>query len=378
MQGKLQQFGVARNFSSRECPSPPRGTNKLQTSYSFVPPCRVGPDWIAYSLMDSIVDSFFPLIDFIEGESNEISAFLSDPLTHLPSGRFGYKKKRAASITAFDPLRPSDSSDGPYRDEIVGIAVETPSEDAKKELDLDLTASRFSAIKVSTRLRRRMTTATSSSFSSASFGRFVPSVPRLPVSILRLLPERLAVRVRTDRIVEKTMLADDQGIELYPLGGETGIDMSRLAPTRFRRDSRHPADHAHRGGGRGGASDGSKRDDRFDNRVMLNRITDMRNLVTGLSRLLGPKRDVVRGLRKRTMADAKMGLFKQDSKHDISVYIGDLFGESFLTLRRQSRRASAHGRHSRLVEQITPSPCTSRSTTTTPCCRTTTRRTRAC
>jgi Mg2+ and Co2+ transporter CorA len=268
--------------------------------------------------MDSIVDSFFPLIDFIESESNEISAFLSDPLTHLPSGRFGYKKKKLNPITAFDS-RPPDNSDEPYPDEIVGISVETPSEDAKKELDLDLTTSRFSAIKVSTRLRRRVTTNSSSSGSwNSYYRRLVPSI-RLPISVIRILPERLAVKARTDRIVEKTMLADDQGIELYPLGGETGIDMTKLAPTRFQH-GQSSYDKRHRG-------EVSKRDDRFDNRVMLNRITDMRKLVTGLSRLLGPKRDVVRGLRKRTMADAKMGLFKQDSKHDISVYIGDLFGE---------------------------------------------------
>lgn len=272
--------------------------------------------------MDSIVDSFFPLIDFIEGESNEISAFLSDPLTHLPSGKFGYKKKKPNSmIMAFDPLRPTDSSNDSYQDEIVGISVETPSEDVKKELDIDLTTSRFSAIKVSTRLRRKMTstmTSLSGVGSWSSYRRFVPSI-RLPVPMLRILPARIAVRLRTDRIVEKAMLADDQGIELYPIGGDTGIDMTRLAPTRFQHD-KNSYDKRHRG-------EGSKRDDRFDNRVMLNRITDMRKLVTGLSRLLGPKRDVVRGLRKRTMADAKLGLFKQDGKHDISVYIGDLFGE---------------------------------------------------
>lgn len=293
VQGKLQQFGVARNFSSH---------------------------WIAYSLMDSIVDSFFPLIDFIEGESNEISAFLSDPLTHLPSGRFGYKKKKMNPVTAFESRPHPDQTDEPYPDEIVGIAVETPSEDVKKELDLDLTTSRFSAVKVSTRLRRRVNTTTStfSGGSLSSYRRFVPPL-RLPAALLRLLPEKIALKARADRIIEKTMLADDQGIELYPIGGETGIDMTRVAPTRFQH-SKNSYDKRHRGEG-----SLSKRDGRFDNRAMLNRITDMRKLVTGLSRLLGPKRDVVRGLRKRTMADAQMGLFKQDSKHDIGVYIGDLF-----------------------------------------------------
>lgn len=54
-------------------------------------------DWIAYNLMDSIVDAFFPLIDLIEAEFRDISAFLADPLKeadqsasslyHRPPGR---------------------------------------------------------------------------------------------------------------------------------------------------------------------------------------------------------------------------------------------------------------------------------------------------
>ncbi|GAA5826946.1 hypothetical protein JCM5353_004775 [Sporobolomyces roseus] len=298
VQGKLQEFGVARNFSSRQSNFSPTFPSQL----AHIVALEI--DWIAYSLMDSIVDSFFPLINFIEGESNEISAFLSDPLTHLPSGRFGYKKKTKPLVTAFEPSL-SDNAEQHYNDEIIGISVEPPSENLEKELDIDLSTSRFSAIKVSTRLRRRMTGGSSTS----SFSRFIPTI-RLPAAFLRILPERLAIRARTDRIIEKTMLADDQGIEMYPLGGaETGIDMSRLTEQHNHKRPR---------------SDVSKRDKRFDNRVMLNRITDMRKLVTGLSRLLGPKRDVVRGLRKRTMAD-NLGMFKNDSKHDISVYIGDLF-----------------------------------------------------
>ncbi|GAA6059747.1 hypothetical protein JCM10212_001955 [Sporobolomyces blumeae] len=279
VQGKLQDFGISRNFSSH---------------------------WIAYSLMDSVVDSFFPLIDFIESESNEISTFLSDPLTHIPSRSMGRKKKKRATNP---PATTSNGVGQTFTDEIVGIAVETPSTDRQKELDLDLSSTRFSAIKVSTRLRRRPT-----GDSNSSYSRFVPSL-RLPAAVLRILPPSFAIRAHTDRIVEKTMLADDQGIEMYPIGGETAIDMSRLTGASYRPKGETGAPPAPSSTGR---------DTRFDNKVMLTRITDMRKLVTGLSRLLAPKTDVVRGLRKRTM-EHNLGMFKNDAKHDIAVYIGDLF-----------------------------------------------------
>ena len=46
----------------------------------------ITPQWIAYGLMDSIVDAFFPMIEFVEAESNVIQDYLSDPLhtTHDP------------------------------------------------------------------------------------------------------------------------------------------------------------------------------------------------------------------------------------------------------------------------------------------------------
>lgn len=61
---------------------------------------------------------------------------------------------------------------------------------------------------------------------------------------------------------------------------------------------------------------------KFDRLTMLKRITDARKSVTGLSRLLGPKSDVVNGLRKRTMDDKLKMFGTEESTRDI----GDLFG----------------------------------------------------
>lgn len=42
---------------------------------------HVSPHWIAYGLMDSIVDEFFPVLEFIEDQSDELEEYLLDPLS---------------------------------------------------------------------------------------------------------------------------------------------------------------------------------------------------------------------------------------------------------------------------------------------------------
>lgn len=66
-------------------------------------------DWIAYGLMDSIVDTFFPLIDFIESESNAVDAFLADPLqsTQSVTGKKGKKVDNIKSVSETARLKPS-------------------------------------------------------------------------------------------------------------------------------------------------------------------------------------------------------------------------------------------------------------------------------
>jgi hypothetical protein len=57
----------------------------------------------------------------------------------------------------------------------------------------------------------------------------------------------------------------------------------------------------------------------FDRHTMLKRITDMRKLVTGLSRLLGTKHQVIAKMRKRAM---------EGDNGAVEAYIGDVEGES--------------------------------------------------
>lgn len=45
-----------------------------------LPSHYISPHWIAHALMDSIIDSFFPILSYVEKESDELDDYLSDPL----------------------------------------------------------------------------------------------------------------------------------------------------------------------------------------------------------------------------------------------------------------------------------------------------------
>jgi Mg2+ and Co2+ transporter CorA len=240
--------------------------------------------------MDSIVDAFFPLIDFIENESNEVDTFLSDPLNASQPTSVGPKvAPSGVGVVAGRRV---------YDEDVIGIVIESANNAEKQRAtgslpDLGSNAS----IKKAT-VRRHADT---------SVFRFLPFLS-LPGSVLRILPQ--AWVKRTTRTFESTMLVDELGYKLYPLSnGRSPVD-SVAGP--LRQDE-------------GGALIG---DTKFDRTIMLKRIADTRKLVTGLSRLLGPKMDVVKGLRKRTKEE-QLGLFRgSDAKHDIAIYFGDLYGGS--------------------------------------------------
>lgn len=56
--------------------------------------------------MDSIVDTFFPLLDFIEAESNDIDAFLADPLSAAPAAQ-DKERHSLGAITHVKRIEPS-------------------------------------------------------------------------------------------------------------------------------------------------------------------------------------------------------------------------------------------------------------------------------
>ncbi|KAK4701005.1 magnesium transporter, partial [Phenoliferia sp. Uapishka_3] len=252
VQGKLQQFGLSRSMSSH---------------------------WIAYGLMDSIVDAFFPLIDFIEGETKEVDAFLSDPLSH---GMTNVSSKVAPSGVGVIAGRRV------YDENVIGIVVE-PTDSCEPEKENGNEFKRATVF-------RSTTTSVLRGFSSVKLSTLFVRV--LPVSWVRQAPST----------EETIMLVDAAGFMIPTLEGHHPLSIP-LGPG-FREGDKAAAPA-------------------FDRLTLLKRIADARKLVTGLSRLLGTKADVVRGLRKRLKdEDEKEGrkMFgKGDQTNDIAIYFGDLF-----------------------------------------------------
>ncbi|KAK4049146.1 hypothetical protein OIV83_004335 [Microbotryomycetes sp. JL201] len=245
VQGKLQTFGLSKSMSSH---------------------------WIAYGLMDSMVDAFFPIIDFIEAEANEVDAYLADPLGH------GTTVTNAAGVVQV-----------PAPD-VVGISV-NGIQDVEKEKE---SSPSHSSVSVQRATIRRIATVQAL--------RWAPKL-KIPKPVLRAFPRSWVTT--TTRQYETSMLIDSSEHHFYL---SSGLADQEAIPAVRGEDS--------------GAFIG---DTKFDRGVMLVRITDMRKLVTGLSRLLGPKVDVVRGLRKRTL-ESNLGLIRSDdAKQDIAIYLGDLY-----------------------------------------------------
>ncbi|BGP56593.1 hypothetical protein JCM8202v2_004219 [Rhodotorula sphaerocarpa] len=263
VQGKLQQYGNSRNFSSH---------------------------WMAYSLMDSVVDAFFPIMDFVDTEADELDVFSVGP-KEAPNG--------ADPSLVGAGIAPSGLSmvagQKVYDESVVGIRIEDPT---KEELEKVESAPSESPV-----VKR----ATVERIVPAPALRGLTAIP-LPTALARILPKDLLTS--SPKAYTSNILVDDQGIELQDLSSPPkgrlipdGVSISAAAKRTL--DTvmlgKTPKERA----------------------AMLQRITQMRRIVTGLSRLLGPKTDVVRGLRKRVLEE-DAALFRGDFKHDIAVYIGDL------------------------------------------------------
>lgn len=254
VQGKLQQFGTTRSMSS---------------------------NWIAYGLMDSVVDAFFPLINFIEGESNDVANFLCDPANTASQNRVIASPSVVVPLVNVKPVLDSktDSSSSSKKDS--DSTVDLPS------LSADPGGGRGGRFRMTMIKRRSLT----------SVLRIFPLITISPV-LSRLLPESWTKPAHIT--LQSTMLVDASGF----------VATSALPQLD---ESDEPR------------GDSTVIDPKLNRAEMLKKIADVRKLVTGLSRLMGTKADVVRGMRKRTK-DA--GLTKMDPSHDISIYIGDLLDHS--------------------------------------------------
>ena len=58
-----------------------------------------GSDWIAHGLLDSIVDAFFPLVRYVDGEVDEIDSLTIDPSTDPRATPASLDSSPASSIT---------------------------------------------------------------------------------------------------------------------------------------------------------------------------------------------------------------------------------------------------------------------------------------
>jgi Mg2+ and Co2+ transporter CorA len=181
--------------------------------------------------MDSIVDNFFPLIEFIETESDDIDEFLANPLS--------------------DP-RITGRSTGVM---LANSAVNTTAK------------PRFLTVQVPAYIASRLPSILQKRLSRRSFDSKVYEMQNLgasaPVSKPRGLSSKKALR---------------------------GVD-----------------------------------DKLYDRGKMLHRIATARKIITAMSRMLGPKMDVVRGLRKRVKQEF---VYVPGHRHDINIYLGDLQGET--------------------------------------------------
>lgn len=194
--------------------------------------------------MDSIVDTFFPLIDFIEGESDDIDNFLANPLS---------------------AIRPAGSM---------------------SNTDSDRAVRQTKNVKPAHLFKIRL-----------------PSIYKTPTL------------TQFYGSVRSVALVSEREAELSKFGRASMQDFQHVSSSAPRsRDKK--------------ALKGVD-DKLFERSRMLKRIADSRKLVQGLSRLLTPKTDVVRGLRKRIKEESiSLGYTEPGQRHDIGIYLGDLQGQA--------------------------------------------------
>lgn len=229
-----------------------KGSHVLITAKSILIFCPLAfVDWIAHGLFDSVIDSFFPLLSFVEGEVDEIERLTSEP---LPSTRAEMRQARKAQI--------------------VGVEGGKTINDKRSGNSLPLAYLHA----------QHYTT------------------------VLRPLP-RIAVGTLASRLLPSSFLSKRLKVSRMPIGQEGPPEQPRSFIQRVFRLNRRPA-----------RVTAFLSESAVGQSTMLRRITDTRKITTGLSRLLVPKNDSVRGLRKR-LVDLRG---PSASQEEMSIYMGDV------------------------------------------------------
>jgi magnesium transporter len=212
-------------------------------------------DWIAHGLLDSIVDAFFPLIRYVDGEVDDIDSLTIDPTID----------PKAQTHSASSSIQSSPTS---------SVTAVQENIEMSEKLNLDE--------KVGTIRKWQL-----------------PDVHRPRPR--RHIPWLWLVRLRPSRNHNTASPVEIKSKPIMPLPKPLTYLRLFFLPTTSARPREHEA----------------QSEQVFDRSTMLKRITDMRRLVTGLTRLLGAKHQVIGRLRKRA----------KEEGGGVEAYIGDVEGE---------------------------------------------------
>ncbi|TXT09019.1 hypothetical protein VHUM_02493 [Vanrija humicola] len=212
-------------------------------------------DWIAHGLLDSIVDAFFPLAGYVDGAVDDLDALTVDP-TQDP---------RDAPPTSHPNIEVASPADAPYAPHV---------EDGENEwIELQEKKAQIATAGLRNRAHKRTPTS-------------------------RVLARTRAVTQAAVSHVHKPKLRRrPETYTQYVILGLTYLKLFFFPTASARRP--HAAAH---------------REDVFDRSVMLRSMTDMRRLVSGLSRLLHGKQSVVASMLKRA----------GESGNDVEAYLSDV------------------------------------------------------
>ncbi|CEH17284.1 hypothetical protein CBOM_03341 [Ceraceosorus bombacis] len=242
-------------------------------------PAELTSDWIAHGLYDSSVDTFFPLLAFVEQEVEEVEMVTSEP---FPINR--RERRIARRIEA--KRRASLVAQG-----VTDVAPPTSNH-------------------------------TLDQFDSSALPRAYESHVRRQRYVLRafprlVLPDRVA-RNLPAALTEKRMRVSRLRSAALPYGT---IDESNLA-SREEATPRSVVQRIFRlNKPKGDRITKFLSETAQQQSEMLRRITLDRKIVTGLSRILTPKNDVVRGLRKRLV---ELRGTSTTAAAEMSIYMGDV------------------------------------------------------
>lgn len=217
-------------------------------------PVELTSDWIAHGVLDSIIDSFHPLLSFVEAEAEDIERLTTEPLPSTRRELLDSKKK----IVAVEGANP------------IGKAGTLPTVVYHEE----------------------------------DFVYVLKPFPRISIGRSRhILPGfLLSRRLRVSRLPDPDNPPQQARSFIQRI---FGLNRKPARVTAFLSASA------------------------LGQMTMLRRITDTRKIATGLMRLLSPKNDSIRGLRKRLVELRG----RNTTQEEISIYMGDVHDHivTFLT-----------------------------------------------